>query len=163
MSEKKTNQYFVKKNMDRLSSPEQLDDYIKVSNPGIWLVLLAIIILLSGVFFWMVNGKMDSEVSSVAICNNGIVTCYINETDGQTVKKGMKLTINDTDTTISSITDEPEELPANSDSYLMHLGGLDSSSFVYSAKASVSAKMPDGIYPVSIVTDTVSPITFILN
>ena len=39
---------FRKKSMDRVSSPEQLNDYIRVTSPGLWLVLAAVVILLAG-------------------------------------------------------------------------------------------------------------------
>lgn len=41
-------QVFRKKSVDRVSSPEQLNEYIRVSNPGVWMILAAIIVLLVG-------------------------------------------------------------------------------------------------------------------
>ena len=32
---------FRKKTLDRISSPEQLTDYLRVTNPGIWVALVA--------------------------------------------------------------------------------------------------------------------------
>jgi len=49
---------FRQKSIDRISSPEQLHDYIKVSSPGAWLVLVAIIIFLVGALIWSVNGSI---------------------------------------------------------------------------------------------------------
>ena len=40
------NSIFRKKSLERVQSPEQLNDYIKVANPGVWLVLIAVIIFL---------------------------------------------------------------------------------------------------------------------
>ena len=42
-------QLFRKKSVDKVSSPEQLNEYIRVANPGVWMVLAAIVILLAGV------------------------------------------------------------------------------------------------------------------
>ena len=39
---------FRQKSLDRISSPEQLNDYIRVSTPSVWMVLIAIVILLAG-------------------------------------------------------------------------------------------------------------------
>ena len=39
---------FRKKSMEKVTSPEQLNDYIRVSNPGVWTVLAAVVILLAG-------------------------------------------------------------------------------------------------------------------
>lgn len=36
---------FRKKSLERMSSPEQLGDYIRVANPGIWLIMAAVILL----------------------------------------------------------------------------------------------------------------------
>lgn len=41
-------QLFRKSSIERVSSPEQLNDYIKVTNSGVWLVLAAVIMLLVG-------------------------------------------------------------------------------------------------------------------
>ncbi|HAG12584.1 MAG TPA: NHLP bacteriocin system secretion protein, partial [Ruminococcus sp.] len=41
MAEQKA-QVFRKKSLDRISSPEQLTDYLRVTNPGIWVVLAAV-------------------------------------------------------------------------------------------------------------------------
>ena len=41
---------FRKKTLDRISSPEQLTDYLRVTNPGIWLVLATVVLLLAGIF-----------------------------------------------------------------------------------------------------------------
>ena len=43
-----SDQIFRKKSLDRISSPEQLNDYLRVANPGIWMSLAAVIILISG-------------------------------------------------------------------------------------------------------------------
>ena len=51
------NQIFRKKNIDRVSSPEQLNDYVRVSNPGVWMVLTAVIVLLFGICVWAVFRK----------------------------------------------------------------------------------------------------------
>ncbi len=55
---KKNESIFRQKSIDRISSPEQLHDYIKVSSPGAWLVLVAIIIFLVGALVWAVNGSI---------------------------------------------------------------------------------------------------------
>ena len=53
-----TESIFRQKSIDRISSPEQLHDYIKVSSPGAWLVLVAIIVFLVGALVWAVNGSI---------------------------------------------------------------------------------------------------------
>ena len=38
------NQIFRKESLDQISSPEQLNDYLRVTNPAVWLVLTAVIL-----------------------------------------------------------------------------------------------------------------------
>ena len=62
---------FREKNIERVSSPEKLDDYIRVTTPGVWIVLLAILILLGGALIWGIFGELtmhnaDGSVTSIA-------------------------------------------------------------------------------------------------
>ena len=47
--------------MDRISSPEELDRYLMVTRPGIWFVLIAIVVLLVGVLIWGILGRVNFE------------------------------------------------------------------------------------------------------
>ncbi len=49
---------FRKKNIDKVFSPDQLNDYIKVSNPSTWVILAAVIIFLAAVLIWAVFGQI---------------------------------------------------------------------------------------------------------
>ena len=51
---------FRQKSLDRVSSPEQLNDYIRVTTPSVWLVLAAIILLLVGMLAWSVFGTVQA-------------------------------------------------------------------------------------------------------
>ncbi len=44
-----SNTIFRKASLDRVLSPEQLNDYIKISRPSVWLILGTVIVLLIGV------------------------------------------------------------------------------------------------------------------
>ena len=44
------NKLFREKSIKRISSPEQLNDYLHVTNPGIWALLICVIVLLAGIF-----------------------------------------------------------------------------------------------------------------
>ncbi len=61
------NNIFREKSIQRVSSPEKLDDYIKVVSPGIWFLLAAIILLLLGVLVWASVGYLPVEDASGAV------------------------------------------------------------------------------------------------
>ena len=50
---------FRKASLDRVSSPEQLNDYIRVARPSVWMILGAIVALLIGVIVWSIVGRID--------------------------------------------------------------------------------------------------------
>lgn len=44
---------------ERVTSPEQLNDHIRVTQPGVWVVLGVIVALLIGVILWGIFGEID--------------------------------------------------------------------------------------------------------
>ena len=50
---------FRKKTLERVNQPDDLNDYIRVTTPAVWIVLIAIILLLVGIFAWMIFGTVD--------------------------------------------------------------------------------------------------------
>lgn len=50
---------FREKSLERVSSPEQLDDYIRVTTPSVWIVLAATVIILAGMLAWSVFGTVN--------------------------------------------------------------------------------------------------------
>ena len=43
----------------RISSPEQVDDYIRVTTPGMWLLVAAMLILLCALILWGLTTKIE--------------------------------------------------------------------------------------------------------
>ena len=52
------NSIFRQKSIDKVSSPEKLDDYIRVTTPSVWVTLAAIGILLIGTIVWGIFGEL---------------------------------------------------------------------------------------------------------
>lgn len=52
------NGIFRQKSIDKVSSPEKLDDYIRVTTPSVWIALAAIVALLIGVIVWGCFGEL---------------------------------------------------------------------------------------------------------
>ncbi len=58
---------FREKSIERVSSPEELNDYIRVTSPSVWLVLAAIIVLLAGMLVWSVLGTVDAHAADGSV------------------------------------------------------------------------------------------------
>ncbi|EHQ88919.1 NHLP bacteriocin system secretion protein [Desulfosporosinus youngiae] len=61
---------FREVSLKRLSSPEQLDQLIKVTSPRGWLALVALILLLAGVIVWSFAGSIPTKIAGQGILLN---------------------------------------------------------------------------------------------
>lgn len=152
---------FRQKSLDRISSPEQLNEYIRVSTPPVWMLLAAIVILLVGVCVWGVFGHMDTTLSVVAVSENGAVTAYIRETDASKVTADAAVTLDGAQGKVASISAQPVPVDAAFTEYMRHVGGIQEGEWVYVMTLDVDC--PDGVYAAQIVIDSVSPMSFVLN
>ena len=71
MSEK----VFRKRVSERISSPEQLNDYIKVSNPSIWIILGAVFALAAAVVVSSITGSLPSIVTAYGVAGENQIVC----------------------------------------------------------------------------------------
>ena len=154
-------QIFRKKSMERVSSPEQLNEYIRVSSPSMWMVLLAIAVLLIGVCVWGVVGHLDTIIQTVAIGENGQMTVYIRESDISSVKQGMAVSVGGAEYTIAGLSVNPETAGDGFDEYALHVGGIRRGEWLYAA--SLSGPYAEGIHSAEITVDSVSPMSFVVN
>ena len=135
------NRLFRSKVMDRVSSPEQLHDYMRVTSPAIWMVLGAVIALLAGLLALSAVGTLETTLPVKARVDEGDVTVPLPADKAETVKAGMTLRIGG------------EEIPI--DAVYLNEAGETVCDAAFSAD--------DGLYDAVIVTDAVSPIRFLLN
>lgn len=152
---------FRKKSIARISSPEQLNDYICVSSPSVWLLLAAVAVLLVGVVIWGVFGTMDSYLDVCAVSENGVTTCYIKEEDAARVAADMPVSIDGAEYAFASLGGKAVEADKVLDEYDMHVGGIKSGEWVY--PATLAESLPDGTYTASILTESISLMSFVFN
>lgn len=75
---------FREVSLKRLSSPEQLDQLIKVTSPRGWLALVALGLLLAGVIIWSFVGSISTKIAGQGILlNNAGVFSLTHDTSGQ--------------------------------------------------------------------------------
>lgn len=153
---------FRKKSIERVTSPEQLNDYIRVSNPGVWMILAAVVILLAGVCVWGFFGRLDTKKQASGVCENGKLTCYIKSDDISDVKEDTIISVDGKEYTVKSVSSSPVRLDGEKDSYLIYLGGFSETDWVFSVTVD-APDLADGEYSVDVITKRVSPISFVLN
>ena len=154
-------QLFRKKSIDRVSSPEQLDAYLRVANPGVWMVLIAIVVLLLGVCVWGILGQLDTTVNAVAVCENGAVTLYVKDEDRNSVLAGMEVRIGEDNASVTAISPIPIRAGAELSDYACHVGGFGAEDWVCAAQT--DALLPEGVHSAKIILESVSPLSFVVN
>jgi len=152
---------FRKKSLDRISSPEQLNDYIRVSTPSVWLLLIAIVLLLVGVCVWGVFGHMDTTLPVVAVAENGVVTAYVKEADVAKVSAEAAVFVDGAQGKVLSVGTQPVPVDGGFTAYMRHVGGWQEGEWVYAVTLEIACA--DGVHEGQIVIDSVSPMSFVLN
>lgn len=134
---------FRQKSLDRIKSPEGLNDYVKVASPSVWVLLVAIIVLLLGAFVWGIFGRVDTVIDAVAISDNSGIICYVSEDRVGEIKSGMKVDINDNNCNV------------------LKVGGYNQDRGLY--EVIIDGNLPEGTYSAKIIVDSEKPIAFVTN
>ena len=155
------NSLFRKSSMDRLKSPEELNDYIRVANPSVWLLLGAIILLLLGVVVWGVFGTVESTLKTGVRVEDERVDCCVGEADVNRIDEGMLVRIGEKEGTVKHVSDTPLQA-IGQENYLFHLSKIDTGSFYYEVEIEIGG-LEAGVYQGEIVLEKISPITFVIH
>jgi hypothetical protein len=130
---------FREKTLQRISSPEKLTEYLRVTNPGIWIVLGAIILLLGGLLIWSAIGTLETKADAKVIVEDHVAMVV---TDGSAqIADGMPLRI-------------------LSENYYIAATAEDDYGRVYGI---TEVALPDGSYEGTVVVEQVRPIDFLLE
>ena len=79
---------FNKKATEKLRSPDDLDKYVRVTNPSIWVILVACITLLIGLLMWGVFGTVSTNVRSTSVYVHGDVISFLDTEKAAEVHEG---------------------------------------------------------------------------
>ena len=97
-------QIFRKESVERVSSPEQLSDYLHVTSPAIWVVLAAIILLLASLFVWSSVTAVESYATGTAEVRSGVLTMTFDDAEkAENVEVGMNVKVGDMVTPVLSV------------------------------------------------------------
>lgn len=154
---------FRKASLDRISSPEQLNDYIKVSNPSVWIILAAMLALLLGLFAWGVWGSLPTTVTVTGAAKNGEIVCYLSGEDAAKVAPGMPVSVGEATGAVTEVAPMPlsyaEAAAQYDDDYTIHALSLSD----WNTRVVIRAAVPDGLQRLTIVSDEVAPISFLIG
>jgi hypothetical protein len=157
------NKLFRKKNMEKVASPEQLNDYIHVSNPSAWIVLAAFVILLVGICVWGIFGTLDTTLSVVAVKTENGVVCYVREADCAKISVGMTVEIGNDEFTVVGIEKTPVPVDESISDYAKHIGGLTDGEWIYFVYIDCPTDFEGNVFPAEIIIERIHPFYFVIN
>lgn len=88
------NKIFRKSSLERISSPEQLNEYVKVTNPSVWALLMGLFALLAAVAVWVFAGAIPETIRFEGVvygreAEPRTVYCYLPMSDSKRLSEGM--------------------------------------------------------------------------
>lgn len=153
---------FRKSSIDRVNSPEQLNEYIRVANPGVWLILAAVVALLVGVVIWGVFGTIETTIETGVVVDGGTATCYVSAEDASRLETGMSVSVENVVGNIKSVSSVPVQIDDSFSDYILYLTGFAKGDFCYAVEIELPG-MADGVYIATITVDSIHPISFVIH
>ena len=162
-------QIFRETALRKMSSADDLDHYLKVTNPSAWIIIGAITVLIVAAFIWGLTANLPISTNTTGVLKDGQIVCFL-PYDGEVVATtDSKVTAAGHETHIVSINDNPHsqrEVAAEVGSdYAM--SSLDVAQWSYK----VIVALPEGIsdwdegddIPIEVTTREVAPLSFLFG
>ncbi len=150
---------FREKSMERLSAPEELNGYLRITGPGVWVVLLGLIVLILGLLVWGGLGTLSSSVIVPAKAENGKVSCYVLGKDLNNSDEEIDIYIGDLEMEAKKKEAKEVTLDASSDPELFSSGYLTAGKKVMVLTCETS--LQDGFYAAEVVTEVIHPLSLL--
>ena len=153
------NQLFRKKSLDRISSPEELHDYMRVTSPKLWMLLGAIVALLIGFIAYASTATLentqpikvnleswDLQDDDGKLVKHTFVDCKLPMSELEVIQPGMAVRVAGQKGIVSSLyTTSEGEIGVLFEMENEYLG------------------LPDGTYEAELVLESTTPIRFLWN
>lgn len=80
---------FRKKSLERIASPDKLDDCLKACSPSAWMILAALLVVLAAAAVWCFFGAIPTTAAAVGIRGENGAVCFVSAAEGYAVEPGM--------------------------------------------------------------------------
>ena len=132
---------YREKSLKNISSPEELNDYLRMNNPSVWVVLASAIIFLFGLLVWASVGNLETKANAYVEVKDSEAIVYVYGDNASLTKDGMVLRIDGAEGSLRGV---------SMDEY----GRI-------TARAAVN--VPDGRYEAEVIVESFRPISFLFR
>ena len=77
-----------KKALNRLQSPDDLDQYLRMTSPGLWISVVACVAILLGIAAWAVFGSVSDHITMTGVAIEGGIACIVDSDNALRIKEG---------------------------------------------------------------------------
>jgi len=158
MSENK--KLFREKSLEQFSTPEQLNDYIRVTNPSVFLFLIGIIAFLIGVVIWGMTGTIEASSTVDAVSSGGYLTAYVPFAEAGDISDDSLIRVNGSEYKIVAVSNPVRAADILSSDRLSTYS-LSPNDMVVGVSA--NTPLADGVYTVQVVMVKMRPSDLVLK
>lgn len=162
MAENEKKPLFRQKSLDALNAPgESLNSYLRVTTPGMWIILSSVVLLLVGACIWGTLAHIHTEVPvSIQAGASGTV-CYVPESAYKAVLANHVVNLDGSELLVTEQAGDPLVIKSSEENLTYGAGNLELGQVV--VPFTVNADLKPGNYQGSIVTEDLTPISLLFD
>lgn len=159
--------YFNQKAAEKLRSPDDLDAYVRVTNPSLWLVLFACLAIVAGLLAWGIFGAVTTNITTTGTVVKETPMCFLSPEEVAQVSVGDAAIVYDRKMTVVEVSAVP--LSVEEQSHLLDsdylVSALSKGNWAYRVTFAGDVDgLAEGVpLTVSITTERMAPISLILR
>ncbi len=153
---------FREKNLEAMDSPESLNDYLRVTSPGVWLVLAAVVVVLIGAIIWAIFGRINTTAELALSSSGDKKVCYVPYNNLQTILKNGVITVDGKEYRMTVSNDyQVTIVTEETNPYVRVLGKLEVGDVI--VEIPVEGSLPEGYAQGTVITESLQPISLLLQ
>ncbi len=162
MSEQPKAKLFREKSLEAVESPESLNDYLRVTSPGVWLVMASVIVLLAGGILWSIFGHIRTTANFAVAVTPEKSVCYVTyDVIDKVMARGI-IRVEDTDYPLrTDVECEMDFITEDISPRVLLAGNLSIGDLVI--QVPVITDLDEGYYTGEVVTEDLQPISLLLQ
>ncbi len=162
MSEQTKAKLFREKSLEAIESPESLNDYLRVTSPGVWLVMASVIVLLTGGILWGIFGHIRTTAEVAVAVTGEESVCYVPYGSADKVLARGVVRVEGADYPMKTDAEfNIERVGEDTSPRVLLAGGLRTGDLVI--RVPVVTDLENGYYTGEVVTEDLRPISLLLQ
>ena len=161
MADEQKTKLFREKSLEAIESPESLNDYLRVTSPGVWLALATVIVLLAGMILWGVFGRIDTTTTLAVSAREGQAVCYVPYDVLEKVMAAGEVNVNGEMWALGEGGADVTIISEETDPFVRVTGDLQVGDMT--VKVPLEAALENGVYAGTVVTERLKPFSLLMQ